>query len=102
MKTFPYTIPGTAVTFPAAVIGFTPVIVINPPQGTAFGEWPVYQSAERMQAGDPPVGKIERTFSGAEAQALKLQHADLFQAIMLGWQAVGEAVATATPPPAMP
>lgn len=93
MKTFPYTIPGTAVRFDAAVIGFTPTLVINPKDGTAFGEWPVYQSAERMQAGDPPVGSIAKTFSGEEAQELKRAHAELFQAIMVGWQAVGEAVA---------
>lgn len=93
MKTFPYTIPGTAVRFNEAVIGLAATLVINSKDATAFGEWPVYQNAERMLAGEPPVGTITRTFAGEEAQALKRDHAQLLQAIMLGWQEVGEAVA---------
>ncbi len=74
MKTFSYTIPGTSIVFPKAIVGPKATIVINHREGTLFCDWDIYESEARRLAGDKPVGKVSKTFSGSEADALKQQH----------------------------
>ena len=90
MKSFSYTLPGTTVTFPAAVIGPKPVIVINPDMGTLFCEWKIHKSAADLEAGDPPVAKISKTFTGPEVEELARTHAQLLGTLFTIGRTIGE------------
>jgi hypothetical protein len=92
MKTFSYTIPNTSLEFPTAVIGPKATIVINPEQGTLFGEWSIYASESALTRGDKPIGKISKTFSGAEVEALKQQHAEILATLYGLAKEIGEGV----------
>jgi hypothetical protein len=74
MKTFSYNLPNTSIVFPKAIVGPKATIVINHRDGTLFGDWDIYESEARMLAGDLPVGRINKTFAGAEVDALKQEH----------------------------
>jgi hypothetical protein len=92
MKTFSYPLPNTSVVFPQAVIGPKATFVVNHREGTLFCDWDIYESEARMLAGDLPVGKITKTFAGAEVEALKQQHAEILATLYGLAKQIGDAV----------
>ena len=92
MKTFPYPLTGTSIVFPNAVIGPKATIVINHREGALFGDWDIYESEAKFLAGDLPVGKTSKTFTGAEVDALKQQHAEILATLFQLANAIGNEV----------
>lgn len=92
MKTFAYTLPNTSVVFPQAVIGPKATFVVNHREGTLFCDWDIYESEAQMLAGDLPVGKITKTFVGAEVEALKQQHGATLVTLYGLAKAIGDTV----------
>ena len=99
IKTFPYTLPGTSIVFTNAVIGPKATIVINHREGTLFGDWDIYESEAKRLAGDLPVGKISKTFAGAEVDALKNQHAEVLAVLYMLVKTIGDGVVGAVEAP---
>lgn len=92
MKTFSYTIPNTSLEFSNAVIGPKATIVINHREGVLFGDWDIYASESALLAGDKPIGKVSKTFAGAEVAALKQQHAEILATLYGLAKEIGEGV----------
>ena len=88
MKTFTFTIPGLP-PITTAVLAPT-VIVINRNDNHAYFEWNVYRDEAAMRAGEPPCGKVVKSYNGAEADKLKQDNIQLFNAIVDGMQTLGE------------
>lgn len=92
MKTFTYALPGTSIVFQNAVIGPKATIVINHREGTLFCDWDIYESEAKLLAGDLPVGKTSKTFTGAEVEELKKQHSEILTTLFQLANAIGNEV----------